>query len=299
MEHLHAAATAHNVNLRRALLWLGALLAVGTAAAAPPAIYYVGLDATGWQIRSMRTDGSHDRPLTRLPHDVVRISCFANANRLLATTSQGEVGVVDQEGQFTKVALGISVVLDAALSPDGTRMAFSFARAQGVDTNDIFLANVDGSNIRKVIAMPALQHEPVWSPDGNALYFPSGEGGAVHDLWKVSLVNGAVEQLTVGSRYNFDVAVAADGRLAFSSNRSGDYELWLAEPQRAPEQLTQHAGLDARPSFSADGTTLIYEREDQGTVNVWRMELDTRKTRQLTHSRRGARSAVWCEERTP
>jgi TolB protein len=105
------------------------------------------------------------------------------------------------------------------LSPDGAMIAFSAMNASSPDTNDIWVAHVDGSHAQKVASLPALQHEPAWSASGNTLYFLSGPGGQSHDIYTVDVQGKKLEQLTVGELYHFDISVAPDATLAFSSNR--------------------------------------------------------------------------------
>jgi len=280
--------------MRRSLLPM-VLLALCPAHSASARIVYLAVSDGTWQIWQMQLDGRRARQVTRGTADVARISCAADGNRILATTNQGRLEVVDAAtGAVTPLAVPASLVLDGAISPDGSRIAFSFARADSIDANDLFVIGLDGTGLRKVFGLPALQHEPAWSRDGRWLYFASGDGGAAHDLWRVNMDDGSGEQLTVSARYNFDVATGPDDVFVFSSNRSGDYELWMARPKATPVRLTEHPGLDARPSVSTDGRDIVYERVDDGVSNVWRLPVNSRKPVQLTRTREGARGPVWC-----
>jgi len=54
------------------------------------------------------------------------------------------------------------------------------------------------------------------------------------------------QQLTIKQLYNFDIAPGPKNQLAFSSNRSGNYEIWLKPAQEAARQLTNNPALDAK-----------------------------------------------------
>ncbi len=60
------------------------------------------------------------------------------------------------------------------LSPDGTKIAF-MSRREG--NWNIYVVNVDGSNLRRLTEDEADDGLPAWSPDGNAVAFVSNRGG--------------------------------------------------------------------------------------------------------------------------
>ena len=58
-----------------------------------------------------------------------------------------------------------------AWSPDGSEIAFS--REVGHNNNDIFVMNVNGSDVRQVTDSNAFDTRPCWSPDGKNLLISS------------------------------------------------------------------------------------------------------------------------------
>ena len=68
-------------------------------------------------------------------------------------------------------------------SPDGTRLAFTSNR----DGNpELYIMNVDGSNIRRLTNHPAIDTTPTWSPTGTQIAFTSDRGGAP-SIWVVGV----------------------------------------------------------------------------------------------------------------
>lgn len=65
-----------------------------------------------------------------------------------------------------------------ALSPDGQKVAFMSNRE---DNWDIYIINIDGSNLQRLTTDLARDGLPTWSPDGNAIAFVSERGG----IWAV------------------------------------------------------------------------------------------------------------------
>jgi TolB protein len=249
-----------------------------------------------WQVWIKPRLDADPEPLTHLKQDVSRLSWYPSADALLVNLQNGQLLKVDaKNGRSEAIRMPMPNVLDAVIGPDGHSIAFSAALADSVDQNDLWVVDSASGQLRKVVAMPGLQHEPAWSADGKTLYFLSGLGGSeTHDIWTIDLAaSGPPQQVTINALYHFDIAVRGDGAIAFSGNRSGDYDLWWQRKSGAPERLTEDAVLDARPSWSADGERLVYESIHDGVGQLWLLEVRTQAARSLTAMAGGARMPVW------
>ncbi len=77
-----------------------------------------------------------------------------------------------------------------SFSPDGTQIVFASKRERGgvrSPTLDIFVINVDGSNLRRLTDSPEGGFSPVWSPDGKQILFGLTTAG---ELWVVDVEEG-------------------------------------------------------------------------------------------------------------
>lgn len=252
---------------------------------------YLAVTHGYWEVWTANADGGKARQVTKSKNDKARVSWLPDGVSLLVSCNDGRVLVVDLQGNEKQIALNQFPVTDAVASLDGKQLAFSFSTA--IDGNDIWITNLDGSGAERAVRMASLQHEPVWSPDGRSLYFLSGDGGQAHDIWRMTLDGRSTEQLTVGNLYHFDIAVSKTGDLAFSSNRSGNYELYLQRPSKDAEALTNDPALDGHPAFSPDGTQLVFESTRDGASNLWRLDLKSKSLKQITRHRDGARAPAW------
>jgi TolB protein len=284
----------------RPALAIAALLATGCASlpqvdeSAAPEVAYLAVVEGYWQAWVMRADGSDSRQVTRTPGDKTRVSWFPDRRSLLVNGADGRVRRISiADGAESVVPIEPPGTLDAVLSPDGKHIAFSMSLTGSVDDNDIWLAGVDGAVIEKLTRMQWLQHEPAWSPDGGAVFYLSGRGDQAHDVWRLGLEPRRNEQLTVDQLYHFDVAVAPDGTIAFSNNRNGNYDLWVQRPNQAATALMDDAALDARPTWSSDGRSLLFESSREGGLNIWRIDLESREMSRVTNHPDGARMPVW------
>ncbi len=126
-----------------------------------------------------------------------------------------------------------------AISPDGTRIAFSYK-------GDIYVVPVAGGQARQLTTNPAYDSDPVWTPDGQQLFFSSYREGS-KDIFRVSAEGGKPKRITNYPGNETPKAVLPDGRIAFTANLQpdvqfdgfpGDAQVWAVSPEG--EQPTRH-----------------------------------------------------------
>ena len=154
-------------------------------------------------------------------------------------------------------------VSDAALAPDGTRVAYSVSRVDG-DANRyksrIWIRAVDGTGA----AAPVTSGEwddrlPAWSPDGSLLAFVTTRRNE-HDGITASLyvlhVAGPGEAALIADHPEAitDVAFSPDGRwLSYSARVRGDH-YGADEPSRRPPRRIE------RPFYRLNGAGVVADR---------------------------------------
>jgi len=168
---------------------------------------------------------------------------------------------------------------EAALSPDGSQIAFSWNGENG-DNFDIYVRLVDGGSALRLTTDPAPDFAPAWSPDSQRLAFVRGSviyvipalGGIERKL--VQFPTGRIAPLVPFPQYDLPISWSPDGKLlAFGGAQSpGPSQIWIApieggEPRRLttpPTQVTgggQLQGMgDSSPVFSPDGTEIAFIR---------------------------------------
>jgi Tol biopolymer transport system component/DNA-binding winged helix-turn-helix (wHTH) protein len=79
------------------------------------------------------------------------------------------------------------------------------------------------------------------------------------------------------------VTFAPDGKIFFSSLRTGDSEIWSIDPNTTDQkQLTSAEGGDVAPIVSPDNLTVFFESSRTGILQIWRMNTDGTDQRQVT-----------------
>ena len=137
--------------------------------------------------------------------------------------------------------------------------------------------NADGTDKRVVVAEPGIgETGPVWSPDGARLvHFRDGE------LYIVDVATSAVTQLTdtrhrggyASSWALVPMKVPVSGeQIAFSTD-DGIYTMDADGTDLA--QLTNQA--DGWPVFSPDGTRIVFQSLDDGSIDVMNADGSNRK----------------------
>jgi eukaryotic-like serine/threonine-protein kinase len=107
------------------------------------------------------------------------------------------------------------------------------------------------------------------------------------NLSQVALAAGAkpARPLTFGSSRDRQPAFSPDGsRIVFSSNRSGNMDLWTLETRTgALRQLTDDPAQDWDPGFTPDGQHVLWSSDRSGNLEIWTAGIDGSGARQVTH----------------
>jgi Tol biopolymer transport system component len=134
------------------------------------------------------------------------------------------------------------------------------------------------AHIEPVIQQTGIQDFPDISPDGTHLAYTSwltvmpyrGGVSVVQQLWTLDLTRGRAGQLLLSNASDIHPRWSPDGsRLAFSSNRTGRYELWtVAADGSDPRQVTEGPGDKTWPAWSPDGARILFTHTQGGRAGL-------------------------------
>ncbi len=211
----------------------------------------------------------------------------------------------------------IATLSDPRFSPDGQRLAY--VRAQPDQESNgyksaIWLAPVDGGDLRQFTSGTKHDSAPRWSPDGRWLAFVSTRGGekAKPQIYLIPTDGGEARQLTKMENGAGEPAWSPDGRyLAFTSRVNAEEmaaeDNAALEPQLDPEELERRAAeKEKKEKERADPRVIrrfAYRAEtsffDDRTAQLYLVEVDLEtgrasdKPRRLTHDGRNYSDPQW------
>ena len=162
-------------------------------------------------------DGSHDE---QLASGSLRTPAWSPDGRSVLAIPGEDINTgifrIDVAGATSTNLVQAAGVEDTpAFSPNGRTIAFSLLPTGGND-EDIYLADADGRNIRRLTTDPAYEYQPRWSPDGGTIAFVRGG-----DLWLMRADGSRARRLTSGLTVD-SPTWSPDGRhLAFVISGTG------------------------------------------------------------------------------
>jgi TolB protein len=133
---------------------------------------------------------------------------------------------------------------------------------------------------------------PSWSPDESKLVYVDFDR-AHRGLRILDLKTQHVTQLSTGPD-TFPAWSPLGDRIAFTSNRDGDYEIYTVHPNgKSLTRLTRSPGNDAHPAWSPDGQWIVFAsnrtgfKDETGGMSdgeIFVMRADGTELRQLTEN---------------
>jgi Tol biopolymer transport system component/predicted Ser/Thr protein kinase len=174
-------------------------------------------------------------------------------------------------------------------SSDGRALYFVSNRGGAMDLWRQALGN-DGSpeGAPEPVTSGIGMRDAAFSPDGRKLAYSRGR--TVGNLWKVPILEDRpatwadAQQLTFEQAYIESFDLSPDGkRLAVSSDRSGNPDLWTMPAEGGPMQrLTTDPTPDWEPKWSHDGSEIAFYAYRSGNREIWVMPAGGGAARQLT-----------------
>jgi len=153
-------------------------------------------------------------------------------------------------------------------------------------TKEIWAMDYDGQNQHAVTHLGTISLSPRISPDNSRIAFASlgREGWAIR---MYSLELGRMVSFPAGTAggSNQSPAWSGDGmRIAFSSSRTGDPEIWLADASGANlRQLTHFAGPDVAPTWNPQtNAQLAWVSGRTGLPQIYTIDQDGANVQRLT-----------------
>ena len=176
---------------------------------------------------------------------------------------------------------GIDTNMQATFSPDGTRITFVSNRDGNLE---VYVANVDGSGLRRLTNHPAAEAAPTWSPTGDQIAFTSDRGGTPQ-IYVMSSSDGSGLR-KISSEAHADRATWAPApynEIAFAARSGPGFDIKVFDLSTGEtRQVTFGEGSNESPTYSPNGRHIAFMSTRKGNAQVFTMTRDGRDVRQVT-----------------
>jgi len=176
---------------------------------------------------------------------------------------------------------GFTFLVDPEFSPNGEQLAFHASTALAL--SDVYLANPDGSDIRRLTRIGGQPEGIAWLPDSQSVVFARSSPEVRRSLWIVSTDGGEPRALAAGDDPT-EPAISPQGVLAFTK-RTSNYDLRRVEldaPGTRPKRFLSSTQFDGNPQFSPDGRRIAFSSGRGGGIDTWIADSDGSFPRRLT-----------------
>ena len=235
-----------------------------------------------YDVYAAKTDGSDPEVLIGGPGYDAEATVSPDGRYVVFTsTRSGDLELWRYEvatGDLLQLTDALGYDGGAFFSPDSRRIVWRASRPTGADADayrarladdtvepgalDLYVADADGLNARRVTALPGANWAPFFHPSGRSVIFASNHhtldrGGREFDLFLVALDGGtvsgpaALERVTFSGTFDAFPMFSPDGsRLVFASNRradradSRDTNVFVADWVETPSDADRRFGTD-------------------------------------------------------
>lgn len=257
---------------------------------------------------TLNADGSNEGLLIDLARDV---AYDATGERIVFIRDVDVDGVIapevfiaqaDGEDSGTQLtSLRSADTAHPSFSLDGSRIVFSSTNVGS--SEELWLMNADGTNLRQLTNNPFVDREPSFSPvDNNVILFTSDRDSPdLMEIYTMTLPEAGepqVRRLTNASGSNYSPSWSQDGRwIVFVSDRSGSGDIYLIGSEGGPGTLVTVGDGNVenrRPAISGNGRLVAYiSNRESENFQTYLVDVSTNQVTRLTDNGREDMSVIF------
>jgi Tol biopolymer transport system component/DNA-binding winged helix-turn-helix (wHTH) protein len=217
---------------------------------------------------------THPERGQKLPigHDVSDVTVSSSGHRLIYVQDSTNINIwqLDLQGpraQAHKLIVSSAAQESPSISPDGRRIAFESNRNGNIE---VWVCDVDGSNVLQLTSFGVATGTPRWSPDGGLIAFDSRFGGE-SNLYTVDPAGGVPAKLNIDVSDSSMPGWSPDGKWIYfmQGDDTDEPSVWRV-PSRGGHAVQLASAPAATPLASPDGQYVYFFRKKK----LWRMMAD-------------------------
>lgn len=247
------------------------------------------IDSDGANEVTVPTDGCGLSPAWNPRGTVIAYTTCGANSRLLAidvATSRSRV----LAGPTPSVAFSTPT-----FTPDGNKILF--ARLSDAATDIYSISAAGGDTPRRLTLGRGVENsQPTTSPDGRRIVYVGNSLGRP-ELYIMDADGTNAEVLTnyedSEKNYRSDPDWSPDGRfIAYSERLNGRFQVRTVNPSGSAPKYRTSEGENEQPAWAPDGRHLVFTSTRTGVRQLWVLDIETNRFRQLTQSA-GSRFGAW------
>lgn len=143
-----------------------------------------------------------------------------------------------------------------AFSPDGRKLAVALSY---VGNLELFVLDLATHQETRLTHNLAIDTEPVWSPDGQTIYFTSDRSGRAQ-IYKIPASGGTAERVSFQGQSNSNAAISYDGKeLAMVQSNGNVFRIAVMDLSLGGQvHFLSPGSLDFGPSWAPNASMLLY-----------------------------------------
>lgn len=274
--------------------------------------YGLGVETTwvaGWRV--LGHSGSTGTLVVHFPEEEITIAVVTNgggdpfvaagvvADAIPALRGRLDLFTIDVDGTAAPRRLGHGGDdrLGAAVSPDGSRLAFTRGRGERAR---LVVSGIDGSHARVLVDDLAEPGGPTWSPDGRRLAF-SAHVGRREQIFLIDADGSHRTQLTDDEASNGGPRWSPDGSLlAFHRYLRDEVAIEVMRPDGTHERTAARAPIRGPwmgyPRWSPDGRELAFTGSDGFDTDIQIVGVDGSNLRTITSDHVPESDVAWADD---
>ncbi|HYV30817.1 MAG TPA: biopolymer transporter Tol, partial [Candidatus Binatia bacterium] len=165
-----------------------------------------------------------------------------------------------------------------AVSADGRRVAMILSKS---GSPDLYVANLDGSDLKQLTSTREAEFSPCWSPDGRLICFGSRDKGATL-LFTISPSGGSPRQLaTTGAPNPTEPDWSPDGKWIAFTSLTGSFQVCIVQANggRGGEAIPLVEGED--PSWAPNSRALLFSNGPDHAKHLSLLDVPTKQVKHI------------------